>query len=102
MHRNIMKRFNALLVVARVMHIYLLFCGKSKVDNIKLSLDCCHATFHIQGHKQKYITGLVGKTCHKSFSPRMFQPVMSLMKTLPGRPQSLIFNQSAGVILRAS
>ena len=42
------------------------------------------------------------KTCHKSFSPRMFQPVMSLMKTLPGRPQSLIFNQSAGVILRDS
>ena len=27
---------------------------------------------------------------------------MSLMKTLPGRPQSLIFNQSAGVILRDS
>ena len=97
-----MKRFNALLVVARVMHNYLLFCGKSKVDNTKLSLDCCHATFHIQGHRQKYITGLVVKTCHKSFSPRMFQPVLSLIKTLPGRPQSLIFNQSAGVILRAS
>ena len=38
MHRNIMKRFNALLVVARVMHNYLLFCGKSKVNNNVIGL----------------------------------------------------------------
>ena len=64
--------------------------------------DCCHATLHIRWHNQKYITALVVKTCHNGFSPRMFRPVLSLIKTLPGRPQSLIFKQSAEVILRAS